>query len=714
MNWRTFLIAAGIAATLGALSADAAGVKIGGGSSDRKGGGCHGIFCIPIDPTTIGKKITPPEKKTPPAKPAGTPQTVADTMVCIQKFNDVNGNGVHDWMDTPLPNFDFIVAGATSFGAAILGPTGTGGGTCFQTQFPAGTYTAAELAEPGWVATTPGGPAQTFTIVPGQNVTLIFGNHQTPVQPSGTICVTKYNDLNGNGVRDSGEPTLYAFPFTIRTASGVIVDHGITDQQGLFCTTHPIPVGMATVYEWPQQNWVNTDPGGTVPTKTVTITAGQTTNVSFGNRIPPPPQPMGQICIAKYDDVDGDGSFVSGEPMLAGWQFAITGPSGPFTLVTGPNGNVCTPVNLTLGNYVVTETMQAGWSSTSPGGALPHRNVTVAAGVNPASQMFGNVHAAPNQICVEKYQDLNKNRHFDSGEPPLSGWTFTITNASGNVVASGTTGADGRYCTFSNLSPGSYTVTETPQAGWVNTDPVGPPLWSPPWHKPVTLVAAHGTNVRFGNIKSGQLCVHKFNDVNGNGVQDIGEPPLSGWTFVEGYLSGGTSSQVSVTTGNAGTGCIDLPPGPNQKAQEIPQAGWTSTAPLPVNGHVFRTYTIVEGQTTDVTFANIQTNPQPGRVCITKYNDTKHNGIFDPGEWLLTGWHFKIKTGAGVQIATVVSSATSPACMDLPVGSYVASEVMQNGWTNSDPSGPNPQKPFTIGNGQTVNLSFGNYQIPLP
>src|SRR3954447_9762415 len=114
MNWRTFLIAAGLAAALGALSADAAGVKI-GGSHESKGGGCHGIFCIPIDPTTIGKKITPPEKKTPPSKPAGTPQTVADTMVCIQKFNDVNGNGVHDWMDTPLPNFDFIVAGATSF-----------------------------------------------------------------------------------------------------------------------------------------------------------------------------------------------------------------------------------------------------------------------------------------------------------------------------------------------------------------------------------------------------------------------------------------------------------------------------------------------------------------------------------------------------------------------------------------------------------------------
>jgi hypothetical protein len=27
------------------------------------------------------------------------------------------------------------------------------------------------------------------------------------------------------------------------------------------------------------------------------------------------------------------------------------------------------------------------------------------------------------------------------------------------------------------------------------------------------------------------ITVHKFNDLNGNGVQDSGEPPLAGWTF---------------------------------------------------------------------------------------------------------------------------------------------------------------------------------------
>ena len=88
------------------------------------------------------------------------------------------------------------------------------------------------------------------------------------------VCVTKYNDLNGNGMLDSGEPPLANWQFTIRNSAGVIVAQGVTKANGGFCT----------VTETLQPNWVSTDPGGSAPQKTVTAVSGQTVQALFGNR----------------------------------------------------------------------------------------------------------------------------------------------------------------------------------------------------------------------------------------------------------------------------------------------------------------------------------------------------------------------------------------------------------------------------------------------
>jgi uncharacterized repeat protein (TIGR01451 family) len=90
---------------------------------------------------------------------------------------------------------------------------------------------------------------------------------------------------------------------------------------------------------------------------------------------------------------------------------------------------------------------------------------------------------------------------------------------------------------------------------------------------------------------------HKFNDLNGNGTQDAGEPALSGWTMT--LFSGTTCSGQPVNvTGNANT---DPNPGTTDSngdvvwtnlsasdgdsqgrfsVRETLQAGWTNTTPL--------------------------------------------------------------------------------------------------------------------------------------
>ncbi|HEY0105007.1 MAG TPA: SdrD B-like domain-containing protein [Rhizomicrobium sp.] len=700
------MAAVAAAACLAVLAASDAQVDIRIGGHDRKDTGghppkdCQGAFCPRIDAGGVLDKLVTPSPQTTPTK------------VCVAKFNDVNGNGHKDFSEIGLANWNFTIVGP--IGSVPL-TTGTGG-ACFTSQFPAGSYTVTETAQSGWLPTTPGGQSQTFTLVPGNDVTLIFGNRYSPTQIPGVVCITKYNDLNGNGVRDSGEPVLPGWLFTVKNSAGAIVDFGTTNAQGVFCTTHPLSPGSASVVETPQSGWTSTDPGGALPTKAVTVVAGQTVYVAFGNHVP---TPKGQICVTKYNDLNANGVYASGEPLLAGWQFTITGPSGPITLTTGANGAACTPINLTLGTYVVTEVSQTGWVSTAPGGTSPQRTVMVLAGASANSQMFGNVHTVPGQICIDKYLDQNRNGQFDSGEPVLSGWTFTVRDSSGAVVATGVTDAQGRFCTAPGIALGTYDVTETQQPWWVSTDPQGPPMASPPWHKTVTVGATHVAEVRFGNIKSGRLCVFKYNDLNGNGQFDPGEPPLSGWTFRTRYTSWVAAAEDSITTDATGTACIDLPPGPNQQIDENQQPGWGSTDPvgIPVGqGHfwTYKVYTIVQGQTTNVSIGNRLGGPLSGSVCIVKYNDVNHNGQFDPGEWKLAGWHFTVKTAAGAVVGTLVTSNGAPACMDLPAGSYIAVETMQYGWHNSDPAGANPQKAFAVGSAQHVNLVFGNFQIPLP
>ena len=73
-------------------------------------------------------------------------------------------------------------------------------------------------------------------------------------------------------------------------------------------------------------------------------------------------------------------------------------------------------------------------------------------------------------VCGQKFMDLNHNGIKDGGEPGLPGWTISITGTGGSATT--TTDASGNYC-FVGIPPGSYTISEVGQAGWVQTAPAG-------------------------------------------------------------------------------------------------------------------------------------------------------------------------------------------------------------------------------------------------
>ena len=216
-----------------------------------------------------------------------------------------------------------------------------------------------------------------------------------------------------------------------------------------------------------------------------------------------------------------------------------------------------------------------------------------------------------------KFEDVNKNGQFDQSEPLLSGWTITVEKLHDSFADSTVTGQNGWY-KFDDLKEGLYKVCEVKQNGWVQTKPASNDGCETVWIHP-----GDHDFVKFGNFKLGQVTGVKFNDINGNGVRDNGEPTLKDWTItltnicdeedqpevsldqVLSVASHPVCKEVTKPTKTDATGAYsfdDLDVG-TYVVCEVQQNNWTQTAPKTKDGCV--EFTIdTSGQEEVVDFGN--------------------------------------------------------------------------------------------------------------
>lgn len=284
----------------------------------------------------------------------------------------------------------------------------------------------------------------------------------------------------------------------------------------------------------------------------------------------------GSISGTKYEDYDGDGVRDAGETGLAGWTIYLdannnsTFDTGETSTVTGADGSYSF-LDLNPGAYTVREVPLAGWVQTAPG-ASGH-SATVVSGETSGGIDFGNFALA--QIGGLLFSDRNANGTLDDGEEGLAGWTLTLDqDGNGSVEATTTTDEYGYY-RFTGVGPGSYTVMQVPQAGWLPTGPASGQ------HTVMTTSGADIGGADFANVAAASISGTKFEDSNGNGQRDVDERGLSGWTIfldanANGSLDGG---ERFVVTGSDGAyRFADLLPG-NYVIAEVMQDGWVQTSP---------------------------------------------------------------------------------------------------------------------------------------
>lgn len=169
--------------------------------------------------------------------------------------------------------------------------------------------------------------------------------------------------------------------------------------------------------------------------------------------------------------------------------------------------------------------------------------------------------------------------------------------------------------------------------GEQKTISVPPMLYNGRTMVPLRFIAeTMGANIEWNSVEKsvtitwstnelGRICVFKFNDVNGNGKQDNGEPALPGWTIIIKDPSGNVISKGE--TNKEGYYCVDVKPNNTYTISEVLQTGWSQTYPVNPDSY---TVTVKPGETINVTFGN-----QEKHCCLSFQFNAGQDDKFVPG-----------------------------------------------------------------------------------
>ena len=218
------------------------------------------------------------------------------------------------------------------------------------------------------------------------------------------------------------------------------------------------------------------------------------------------------------------------------------------------------------GTCNVTQTQPPGYLSApnTPATAIP---LTVTEGSISDTNYFGELKVG--QIGNFVWEDLNGDGIQDAGEPGIAGVSVTLTGTDsfGTAVNQTTTTDGSGLYAFSNLNPGSYTVAFATPAGYLPTaedEGADNAKDSDGASETVTLGSGESNQtLDSGFVKPASVGNFVWNDLDGDGIQDAGEPGIVGATVtLTGTDGAGNPVNETATTDATGAYLFDgLQPG---------------------------------------------------------------------------------------------------------------------------------------------------------
>ncbi len=266
--------------------------------------------------------------------------------IIVYKYEDVNGNQAYEVGEPILPGWDMTLKGTENGTGDTVGPdtqqtAGDPAMVMWEGLRP-GDYKVSETLQPDWVQTK--SKSLNFKgSTSGEVLEGYIGNYRPA-----TRIARKTEDLNGDGIKDAGEPWLENWEMSLDGATGVFAADPLAgdDYQVQFTDLRP---GDYEVCETLKGGWVNTDPADASKCKKVTVVSGETAEVLLGNF------KKTTITAIKFHDKNADTVMDATDPFLE-WSMTLTGGA---TKTTDPVTGEAKWTGLGPGTYEVCEDLAA-------------------------------------------------------------------------------------------------------------------------------------------------------------------------------------------------------------------------------------------------------------------------------------------------------------------------------------------------------------------
>jgi hypothetical protein len=414
------------------------------------------------------------------------------------KFMDADGDGVKDVGENGIGGWTINADGPTP-----VSVTTDLTGYYEMVGLLPGTYTITENDSAGWVQTAPVGGSYTAEVAGSQaKANLNFGNYKLISEIHGA----KWNDLNGNGLKENGEPGLENWEIHLNAANakrnfnrisqpsltkqmvadaefstgktakasrvsglskvnsnGILLDELIayTDANGNYEFVD-LPLGNYILAEQMQNGWLQMFPASPGFQEVIIDTFGRIReDVNFGNF------KLGTISGKVYNDFNNNGAFDNGEAGVSEWTIVATKDGDFYNAATTDQDGNYSFADLVPGTYEVSAQGQNRWVQTEPANNGKY-TVTMTSGLNATEKIFG-MYQLPSSLSGKVYNDQNLNGTFDNGEAALSGYEVILSEGA-NALGRDTSDENGLY-SFGGLYGGTYTVSQVLQLGWILTEP---------------------------------------------------------------------------------------------------------------------------------------------------------------------------------------------------------------------------------------------------
>lgn len=562
-------------------------------------------------------------------------------------YNDLNGDGTQNNAEPGLPGVDVIVTYSTGFQTTLI----TDANGNYSIRVPQGvTEILIDETDTDFLlggVQTEGSNATNFEAICGETYTEIDGYQQ-----QGTIEGHIYADINGSGFQNPNEPDLPNIDVLIEDAFGntqIVSSNANGDWSALVPTGPTISTIDVSDPDFPSCAFQSE---GTNPT-TSTVVANETVSEIDGYF------ESAEINGLVYNDLNGNGVQDATDPGLAGVDVLVTFSTGfQTTVITDANGNYSTRVSQGFTTIEIDETDTDFLTS-----------ATQTEGSNPTifNAVCGEVYSEVDGFQeLEDYQghlylDVNGSAFQDPSEPDLPNVDISIedefgttqivsTNANGDwtvtvpvgtiITTIDTTDPDFPSCAFQTQGTNPTTITVVPNENAIEID---------------------------GFFESAEIEGLVYEDVNGNGTQDVGEPGLPG---VDVSVTFSTGFQTTLITDANGNYAIRVPQGNtiievDETDDDFPVGavltdGTNATIFNAICGEI---YTEVDGY--------FISNNEVGTLSGLIYEDTNANSVQDNGELGLPDIDVIITDAEGQQF-TISTDANGEWSIELIVGPAVS------------------------------------------